>query len=77
MTDLKELNVYTTTDDQGRWYAATGVVPYFCFEGATEQEVLAEAADALKFYKQFAVKAAKHISFDTKHRVRASELAAA
>jgi predicted RNase H-like HicB family nuclease len=48
MTNLTDFEVYTTQIG-GKWVVATNASPYFCFEGDSEQAVLAKARRALRF----------------------------
>ena len=42
--------VYSKEISPGRWLAATGAAPYFCFEAKTHKEVLEVTKRALRFY---------------------------
>ncbi len=74
-----DLTIHVTTKS-GSWYAATGVSPFFCFEGPTEKSVLDKARKALRFYHSIPEpdeKCPDTPRFETTNRVRASELEAA
>ncbi len=48
----REFQVYLTVTDDGTYLAATNESPHFCFEGSSEQELLATVEQALTFYYQ-------------------------
>ena len=88
MTDNLNPNlaVYTQRLESGRWLAATGVAPYFCFEGDSREEVLNTATRALRFFiaSVEAISAEKKRereqsipNFDPNCKVSAKELVAA
>ena len=79
MENIDNLTIYTS-DAHGKWVAATGRAPYFCFEAETEVAALALATAAIKFYRTAVLCADKPFkteSFNPKNRVLASELVAA
>ena len=72
----------------GRWLAATGVSPYFCFEGESQDAVFSLAARALAFHSGAKNEVQPQLeahrertraipTFDNKHTISARELAAA
>lgn len=50
MNEDREHSVYFGNDEAGSYLAASIDVPYFCFQGASTEEVRIKAEKALAFY---------------------------
>lgn len=88
MAELKNAIVYFRQASDGRWLAATGTAPYFCFEAESQDAVLQVATRALRFYadaiEEFADELKTHKgrgetipTFDRRNAISAKDLVAA
>jgi hypothetical protein len=48
---MKDVFIYNKEVSPGRWLAATGVAPYFCFESDSREHALEIAKRALRFFE--------------------------
>jgi hypothetical protein len=48
---MKDVFIYNKEVSSGRWLAATGVAPYFCFESDSREHALEIAKRALRFFE--------------------------
>jgi predicted RNase H-like HicB family nuclease len=61
-----EYKVHLGTTDSGEWLAATSEAPYFCFIASSEQEAIALAKRAIRFYVEVNDASIKNTSPATK-----------